>query len=76
MQLVVSGIKAECPSCKGTEFERAGAESPGGAAEDPPVLLCNACAARHPYSELLAVVAQRAFEAEARRAMIARTFRS
>lgn len=73
MQLVVSGIKAECPRCKGTEFERTSAE---GASEDAPVLLCNACAARHPYAELLALVAQRVFEAEARRAVIARTFRT
>jgi hypothetical protein len=74
MEFVVSGIKAECPRCKGTEFERA---SDGeGASDEPPVLLCNTCAARHPYGELLAVVAQRVFEAEARRATIARTFRS
>lgn len=73
MQLVVSGIKAECPRCKGTEFERVRAEE---SSEVAPVLSCNACAARHPYPELLAIVAQRAFEAEGRRAVILRTFRS
>lgn len=73
MQLVVSGIKAECPRCKGTEFERVGTEDAHG---DAPVLRCSGCAVQHPYPELLAVVAQRAFEAEARRAVILRTFRS
>ena len=65
MQLVVSGIKAECPRCKGTDFDRmAPAE---GTSQDALVLRCNSCSTRRMYGELLAVVAQRALDAEKRR---------
>jgi hypothetical protein len=64
MQLVVSGISAECPRCKGTEFERATRVE---GESDAPVLRCIACRARHPYGLLLAVVGQRALDKEARR---------
>jgi hypothetical protein len=55
MQLVVSGIKAECPRCRGTEFDR----------PEETVLFCTRCSTRHAYGLLLALVAQRALDNEA-----------